>query len=111
MPLALNDLAAEMRNIRVRYWLVHMHLCLNLVRIRPLVQPSHLDVLDLGLCDPRAFSRKELLLVLLVYYTMLHFVRLWGGALGLRELLVYYVRFDLRGILHVRVLVDCHLVW
>ena len=96
MPLALHNLTTEVWDVWISYWLVQMHLCLDMMSISPLVQPSHLDVLDLCLCNTRAFSWEKLLLMLLVGYTMLHFMRFWCGAFGLRKLLVHYVRLSLR---------------
>lgn len=103
MPLTLHDLATEVGDIRVRDRLVQMHLRLDMLSIAPLVQPSHLNVLDLGLCNSRALPCEELLLVL-VDYTVLHFVRLRGWTLRFREFLMN-IRLNLWVILHARMLV------
>lgn len=91
MPLALDDLTANVANIRVLalvHGLVYVHRGLNMVSWW--VESCHLDILNLSLIDPRTFSREELLLMV-TQDSVLNLVAFGRRALTLGKLLVHTV--------------------
>ena len=91
VPLALNDLTADVANVRVWvlvYGLVYVHRGLNMVSLG--VESSHLNVLNLSLIDARTLSREELLLMV-TKDSVLNLVAFGRRALTLGKLLMHAI--------------------
>lgn len=105
VSLTLYNLTAEVRSyvLLLLYWLIEMHLCLNMVTIGNvlMMKPCHLNILHLRLVYTRAFPWEEFLLILWNFLSLLHLVGLGCWALRFCKLFCATIGLNLSIIIHI----------